>query len=289
MNEPAPVRPLDIALMFLLGAIWGASFLFMRIAVKEFGPVPLIEVRVLFGGVFLLIVAVARGKQRELLQAPLKMAFVGATNSALPYTMFAWGLKLLSAGVGSVINATAPFFGALLGVFFLGEHLTSRKWVGLAIGFLGVLVLAASNHKLEGSLLGIIACLLAALLYSIAAHFTRRQLQGVSALAIATSSQLSAAILLAPLAIVYWPAQTPGMSSWLAAAALGILCTGAALLIYFDLLHNIGATRAISTGYLIPLFGVLWGWLFLNETITPWILLGAACILTGLFVFTRPR
>ncbi len=245
--------------------------------------------RVLFGGVFLLIVAVARGKQRELLQAPLKMAFVGATNSALPYTMFAWGLKLLSAGVGSVINATAPFFGALLGVFFLGEHLTSRKWVGLAIGFLGVLVLAASNHKLEGSLLGIIACLLAALLYSIAAHFTRRQLQGVSALAIATSSQLSAAILLAPLAIVYWPAQTPGMSSWLAAAALGILCTGAALLIYFDLLHNIGATRAISTGYLIPLFGVLWGWLFLSETITPWILLGAACILTGLFVFTRPR
>ncbi len=289
MNEPAPVRPLDIALMFLLGAIWGASFLFMRIAVKEFGPVPLIEVRVLFGGVFLLIVAVARGKQRELLQSPLKMAFVGATNSALPYTMFAWGLKLLSAGVGSVINATAPFFGALLGVFFLGEHLTSRKWVGLAIGFLGVLVLAASNHKLEGSLLGIIACLLAALLYSIAAHFTRRQLQGVSALAIATSSQLSAAILLAPLAIVYWPAQTPGMSSWLAAAALGILCTGAALLIYFDLLHNIGATRAISTGYLIPLFGVLWGWLFLSETITPWILLGAACILAGLFVFTRSR
>lgn len=273
--------------MLLLGAIWGASFLFMRIAVKEFGPIPLILVRVLFGGGFLLIVAVLRNKQHELLQSPFKMAVVGATNSALPYPLFAWGLKLLSAGFGSVINATAPFFGALIGVFFLHESLSSRKWTGLAVGFLGVCVLAASNHKLEGSALGLAACLLAAFSYSVAAHYTRRQMQGVSALAIATSSQLAAVIMLAPLAIMNWPEQMPSLSSWLAAAALGILCTGGALLIYFDLLHTIGATRAMSVGYLIPLFGVLWGWLFLGETITLWILLGGALILGGLFVFTR--
>ncbi len=210
MNEPAP-SGLSTSRLCSCSARFGVHHSCSCVSpVKEFGPVPLIEVRVLFGGVFLLIVAVARGKQRELLQSPLKMAFVGATNSALPYTMLPGGSNCCRPELVRSSMRLPRFLGALLGVFFLGEHLTSRKWVGLAIGFLGVLVLAASNHKLEGSLLGIIACLLAALLYSIAAHFTRRQLQGVSALAIATSSQLSAAILLAPLAIVYWPARCPG-------------------------------------------------------------------------------
>lgn len=287
MSEQSSLRTRDLIFMLLLGAIWGASFLFMRIAVQEFGPIPLIEVRVLFGGGFLLLVALLQGKQRELWQSPMKMAVVGATNSALPYTLFAWGLKLLSAGFGSVINATAPFFGALIGVFFLKETLSRSKWLGLAVGFLGVCVLAISNHKLEGSASGLAACLLAAFSYGIAAHFTRRKLVGVSALAIATSSQLAAALMLVPLSIAYWPEQLPSLGSWLAAAALGILCTGVALLIYFDLLHVVGATRAISVGYLIPLFGVLWGWLFLDESVTLWILLGGALILGGLFVFTK--
>lgn len=287
MREHSPLRPTDLVLMLMLGAIWGASFLFMRMAVGEFGPIPLILVRVLFGGVFLTMVALARNKQRELFQSPLEMAFVGATNSALPYTLFAWGLKLLSAGFGSVLNATVPFFGALVGVLFFRESLSTRKWFGLAVGFVGVFVLAASNHKLEGSALGMGACLLAAFSYGIAAHYTRRQLKGVSALAIATSSQLAAAMMLVPLAVRYWPDHAPSIRSWLAAAALGILCTGVALLIYFELLHNVGATRAISVGYLIPLFGVVWGWLFLGETITLWIVLGGALILGGLFVFTR--
>ncbi len=144
----------------------------------------------------------------------------------------------------------------------------------------------ASNQAIQGSMTGMAACLLAACSYGVAAHFTRRQLAGVSSLAIAASSQLTAAIMLIPLAIVTWPAQWPSLGSWLAAAALGILCTGAALLIYFDLLHRIGATRAIAVGYLIPLFGVLWGCLFLGEALTMWIILGAALILLGLFVFT---
>ena len=275
--------------MLLLGAIWGASFLFMRIAVKEFGPIALIEVRVAFGGLFLLLVALVQGKQRDLLRAPLHMSFVGATNSALPYTLFAYGLQLLSAGFGSVINATAPFFGALVGVIFLKESLTTTKWFGLAVAFFGVCLLAVSNHKLEGSTLGLVACLVAAFSYGIAAHYTRRKLAGVSALAIAASSQLAAALMLLPLSILYWPERMPGVGSWLAAAALGILCTGAALLIYFQLLAKIGATRAISVGYLIPLFGVLWGWLFLSEPITLSIVLGGMLILGGLYLFTRVR
>lgn len=287
MKESSPLRGTDLLLMILLGAIWGASFLFMRMAVQEFGPIALIEVRVLFGGGFLLIVACLQNKQRELLQAPIKMAIVGTTNSALPYTLFAWGLKLLSAGFGSVINATAPFFGALIGVFFLHESLSTRKWLALAVGFLGVCILAASHHKLEGSVLGMAACLLAALSYGVAAHYTRRKLSGVSALAIATSSQLAAALLLLPLAVFNWPEQIPSLVSWAAAAALGILCTGGALLIYFDLLHRIGATRAISVGYLIPLFGVLWGWLFLGEDISLLMALGGTLIVGGLILFTK--
>ncbi len=273
--------------MVLLGAIWGGSFLFMRISVPEFGPIALIQVRVAISAVFLLVVLAFLGQLGQLYQSPWKMLVVGLSNSAVPYTLFALGTGLLSAGFASVLNATAPFFGAILGVTLFRDRLSAAKWSGLAIGFAGVLVLVAGNRTLEGSVLGIGVCLLAAFSYAAAAHYTKRELAGVNPMVIATACQIAASLSMIPVSIFTWPEQSPSMQSWLSAIALGVVCTGAALAIYFYLIGAIGATRSISVAYLIPLFGVLWGCIFLNESITWSILLGGAMILTGLFFISR--
>ncbi len=283
MEEPAGLRLTEIVLMIALGAIWGASFLFMRLAVGEFGALPLIFVRVFVAGVFLAIAASLQHKQSEMFRAPLKMTVVGIVNSALPFTLFALGTQLLSAGFASVLNATAPFFGALVAVAVFRESLSKAKWIGLAIGFLGVCELVIGNRSIEGSVTGVAVCLLAALCYGLAAHFTRRQLVGVSPIAVAAASQVTATLVLFPLACMTWPETMPSVQSWCAAVALGILCTGVALAIYFYLLSAVGPTRAMSVGYLIPLFGVLWGSAFLGEQLTVSLAIGGAMILAGLF------
>lgn len=273
--------------MILLGAIWGGSFLFMRIAVKEFGPIALIQVRVAVGAAFLMMIVAWQGKLRLILQSPWKMLFVGLFNSAIPYTLFALGTKLLSSGFASILNATAPFFGALIALAVFRERLQLVKWFGLAVGFFGVVVLVLGSSELEGSVLGVFVCLLAAFCYSIAAHFTKRKLGGIDPMITATGCQLTAALSMIPFAIMEWPTESPSTKSWLAVLALGIVCTGAALAIYFHLIQIIGATRSISVAYLIPLFGVLWGCIFLGEQLSISLLVGGALILGGLFFVSR--
>lgn len=268
MTHAANTRPIETAQMLLLGAIWGASFLFMRMGASEFGPFALIQIRLGVASAVLLTLAVAQGKARDLLREPWKMAVVGLTNSAIPFTLFAFATLTLSAGIASVLNATAPLFGALIAVVVLRQPLTPLKWFGLIIGFAGVCVLLSSKLHLSGSAVSVVACLVAAFLYGVAAHFSKRQLSHVSPIVVAASSQTIAAIVLLPFSWLTWPAVTPSLSSWLAAIALGVLCTGVALAIYFQLLQSIGATRAMSIAYLVPLFGILWGVLFLGETLT---------------------
>ncbi|MFO0940984.1 MAG: DMT family transporter [Pirellulales bacterium] len=289
MSDEQPLKTFDVFWMILLGAIWGGSFLFMRISVKEFGPIPLIQVRVAVGAAFLLIVVFWQRKQSLLLTSPWKMLFVGLTNSAVPYTLFALGTKLLSSGFAAILNATSPFFGALIALIVFHERLPIIKWIGLMIGFVGVVVLVVGNVQLEGSSLGVLVCLLAAMSYAVAAHFTKRQLGGVDPMITATGCQLTAALAMIPAAIYTWPEQSPSANSWLAVIALGVLCTGAALAIYFHLIQAIGATRSISSSLPHPAFGVLWGCLFLDEQLSLAILAGGSLILGGLFFVSRTK
>ncbi len=293
MNHEAdekPIRVIDWLWMILLGAIWGASFLFMRLAVPEFGPIALIQLRVTVGGLFLLAIAVAQGKHRELFRSPKDIAMVGFSNSALPYTLFAFSTKFLFAGFASIINATAPFFGALISVVVLRESIPTRKWIGMLVGFCGVCVLLLGHGEFGGSgywfYLGVGASLLATCMYAIAAHWTKKRLQAIPSFSIATGSQLSAALMLAPFTLFYLPESMPSLRSWLAALALGWICTGLALLIYFHLIQRIGATRTMTVAYLIPLFGVLWGVTLLGETITLGLLGGGGLIVAGLAILS---
>lgn len=283
MNDDRRVGLADGMLLTLLGAIWGASFLFMRLAGPAFGPIALIEVRVAIASVILVLFALVQGVGRELWRYPWRMLVVGLTNSAIPYCLFAYATLDMTAGFAAILNATAPFFGALIAALVLKDRLSVQKWMGLTVGFLGVCILVTSQRSVEGGWKGVLACLIAACLYAVAAHYSKRQLRDVAPMAIAASSQVASSLVLLPLAILYWPAVSPGGSPWLAAAMLGLLCTGGALAIYFKLLQRMGAMPSMTVAYLIPLFGVLWGGLFLGESLQWSLLIGGSLIFLGLY------
>jgi len=274
--------------LILLGAIWGASFLFMRIAVPEFGTYALVELRVGIGALFLLAVLFWQGGVGQMMQLALPLVVVGIFGSALPFVLFAWGTLTITAGTAAVVNATAPLFAALVGYIWLRDKLRTMQSIGLAIGFLGVLLLLWDKVGLdvEGALVATVACLGAALSYGIAVNYTKKNLSGIPPIVNAAGSQLAAALVLLPLSIGYWPEEPVSARSWYSAIALGVLCTGFAFILYFRLIARVGPARAISVTYLIPVFGIFWGVIFLDETISKGMLAACAVIFVGIALAT---
>ena len=270
--------------LILLGAIWGASFLFMRVAAPEFGPIALVELRVGIAALFLLGVLLWRGGVRKMLRLAGPMAVVGVTGSAFPFVLFAYATLTITAGTAAVGNATAPLFAALVGYLWLRDTLRPAQSLGLAVGFGGILVLLWDRIALggEGAAYAIGACVVAALSYGVAVNYTKKRLSGVPALVNATGSQLAASLLLLPLAIMHWPAETPSTRSWYSAIGLGIICTGLAFILYFRLIARLGPAKAITVTYLVPVFGMLWGLVFLQESISTGMI--AACVVIFLGV-----
>lgn len=277
----------DLADLFMLGALWGASFLFMRLGAAEFGPVALVFVRVA-GAVLLLLPLLAwRGELGALRTHWRAIAAVGLVNSVLPFVLFAVAALVLTTALMSVFNATASIWGALVAWLWLGDRLDRSRWLGLAIGVLGVVGLSWGKADFKpgdqgvSAALGIAACLLAAVLYGVGANLSRKHLAGVPPMAVAAGSQLAATLVLALPAWWWWPAVNPGAAAWLGAAALALGCTGAAYVLYFRLIAHAGAANAMSVTFLIPAFALLWGWLLLGERPTGTMLAGCAVILLG--------
>jgi drug/metabolite transporter (DMT)-like permease len=284
--------------LLLLGALWGGSFLFMRMGAAEFGPAPLVFVRVAGASLMLLPLLAMRGQAAALRQHWRAIAVVGVINSALPFMLFMVAALVLGAGLMAVFNATTPIWGALVAWAWLRDKPAPARLMGLAIGIAGVVGLAwgkaefkAGAHGISPAL-GIAACVAAAMLYGVAGNVSRKHLQGVPSLAVAAGSQLSASAVLALPAFFAWPSVQPSLSGWFAAAALAIACTGWAYVLYFRLIANAGATNAMSVTFLIPAYAMLWGWLFLHERPTVTMLLGCAVILLGTALatgFIKPR
>ncbi len=273
--------------LLMLAALWGASFLFMRLGAAEFGPVALVFLRVA-GAVLLLVpLLLWRAEAGAMRRHWRAIAAVGLVNSALPFLLFAAAALVLSTALMSVFNATASIWGALVAWLWLGDKLGRSRWLGLAIGVAGVVGLSwgkadfkPGDHGISAAA-GVAACLLAAVLYGVAANLSRRHLAGVPPLAVAAGSQLAAAVALAVPAWWWWPEVTPGPAAWGAAAALSLACTGLAYVLYFRLIANAGAANAMSVTFLIPAFALLWGWLLLGEQPTATMLAGCAVILLG--------
>jgi drug/metabolite transporter (DMT)-like permease len=277
------VKTRDLIDLLVLGAIWGASFLFMRVAAPEFGAIPLIAARVGIAAAFLIPVLGRRGGLPRLYRSAARLTLLGAMNSAIPFSLFAYAVLSITAGFASVLNATAPLFGALVAFVWLRDRPSPLRIAGLVVGFAGVLVLVWGRLAVRGDGGGtaVLAGLSAAVLYGISANYTKKNLSDVDPFVIATGSLIAATVLLLPLAYFYWPDTSPSRVSWVSAALLGVICTGIAYILYFGLLRRIGPAKTLAVTYLIPAFGVLWGHLLLSEPVTPSMVVGCAVILAG--------
>ncbi|MGI9236092.1 MAG: DMT family transporter [Woeseiaceae bacterium] len=274
--------------LILLAAIWGASFLFMRIAVPEFGAFVLAELRVSIAAIFLLGVLLWQSDLREITRLLVPLIVVGFFGSAFPFVLFAYSTLTINAGTAAVINATAPLFAGLVAYVWLRDRLQRVQSIGLAVGFGGVVLLLWDRIALniDGAAWAMGACLIASLSYGIAVNYTNKNLSGVAPIVSAAGSQLAAAILLLPLAIWCWPQEAVSARSWYSAAALGVLCTGVAYILYFRLIANVGPARAITVTYLVPVFGMFWGFTFLDETVSIGMLAACAVIFVGIAMAT---
>ena len=273
----------DVTELFALAALWGASFLFMRMGAAEFGPVALSAVRVTGAALFLMPLLLWRGQLGALRAHWWPILMVGVTNSALPFLFFSYAALSLTAGLSAIFNASSPLFGALIAWLWLKDRLTPVRVLGLLVGFAGVLWLAwdKASFKPGGTGWALLASLAGPLCYGASASFTKRHLAGVPTLAVAAGSQLGAALVLVLPAVLWWPATAPSGHAWGAAAMLAVLCTGLAYLLYFRLIANVGPANAIAVTFLVPAFAVLWGALLLGEQVTTAMLAGCAVILLG--------
>lgn len=273
--------------LIVLAALWGGSFLFMRLAAPAFGASPLAAVRVAVASAVLLplllltqpkALAACRGRWAAL-------AVVGLLNSALPFVCYSFAAQSISGGLAAIFNATTPLWGALVAWLWFRERMDAQRMLGLALGFAGVLGLAWDKASFKAGAqdtgLAVLACLAATLMYGVAANATRRWLTGVPALALATGSQMLATIALAVPATLAWPAQPASATAWGAALALGVLSTAVAYVMYFRLIAQVGPANATTVTYLVPLFAMLWGGLVLHEAVTPSMLAGGVVILLG--------
>lgn len=286
------MTPANLLQLITLAAIWGASFLFMRIAVPALGPVWLIEWRVLLGA--LLLALAGRWFRHSLaLRTHWRHYLVlGLFNSALPFVLFAWAAQTLTASLLSVVNATAPIWGAVIAWAWGREPLRGRVAAGLALGVIGVALLMGLDPAMlkPGSGWVLAAVLLAPCCYAIASHYAKSASNTLLPYANAHGSMWAATLLLWPVLPFAGHAPMPQTATpvlvWGAVLGLGLLCTGLAYLMYFRLVAALGAASALTVTFLIPVFGILWGHLFLGEAVGWQTLAGALVVLTGTALVT---
>lgn len=296
--------PTLIAEFVLLAALWGSSFLFMRLGAAEFGALPTAGLRVALAAVCLLPVFLLKDVRTSFGAKPGHILFVGLFNSALPFVLFSFAVLHISTGLTSILNATVPLSGALVAWVWLRDRPDGSRLLGLLLGFAGVclLVLGKSGFDPAGqpaaeqmgvTLLAMAAALLATLCYGLAASYTKRHLQGVHPLATATGSQLGATAALALPTVWFWPAQSASPMAWGAVVAVAVLCTALAYILFFRIIAAAGPSKALTVTFLVPVFALAYGALFLGEIISPWmvfcglVILGGTLLATGVWRLNR--
>lgn len=284
----------EFGVLLALGAIWGASFMFIKVGGSEtvagpgMDPFFLVELRLALAALVMLIISVTRpGIVRAMITNWRPLVVMGLINCALPYTLITWGEDYIESGLAAIFNACAPLWAAgLTFVLPYAERLSAGKVVGLIVGMAGVILVVGGNLAIGGGepmqLVGQGACLLAALSYGLSGHYGKRYMKGVPLLAAATGQLVTGTIMLAPLAAFQVPQKMPSLEALGAVVALAIAGTALASLMYYWLLARVGATKVLLVTYLLPGFALLWGAIFLNEAVTIAALAGLALVLLGI-------
>jgi len=291
------MSPVLLLEFFLLAALWGASFLFMRLGAAEFGALPTAGLRVGLAALFLLPLFLVKGVWADFRQRARPILFVGLLSSGIPFALFSFAVLHITTGLTSILNASVPLSGALVAWVWLRERPSGSQLLGLMLGFAGVclLVLGKSGFDASGrpaadstslSLLAMGAALLATLCYGMGASFTKRYLQGAHPLATATGSQIGASLGLALPTVLFWPSQPVSGSAWMAILAVALLCTALAYVLFFHIIAKAGPSKALTVTFLVPVFALLYGAIFLAETVTLWMVVCGAVILCGTLLAT---
>jgi drug/metabolite transporter (DMT)-like permease len=276
-----------VPLLLLLAAIWGASFMFIKIAVDELAPTTTMALRLVFSAIPLLAIVVfthgfrpARDEIRSITRAAI---FLGIVSTALPFTLIAWGETKIDSGVAAIGNASMPIFVAALAFRFrASERATGSRLFGVVLGLLGVAVLTGVNPKGGwAGVAGTLAVVLASVSYAIATLYTQGLLENVHNDVLAAASVTWGAVVLTPFGVIQAPSQFPSWGVIAAVLALALLGTVAGQLLYFRLIHNYGSARASLVVYLLPVTALFYGALLLDESITVSAVAGLVLILTG--------
>ncbi len=292
-------QPGWVAEFALLGAVWGASFLFMRLGALDFGALGTAFLRTCIAAAVLLPLLIWSGHFGVLRQRWRAIFLMGLLNSALPFALFSFAVMHISTGLSGILNATTPLWGAIVAWAWLHDKPSRWRVLGLALGFVGVAALSwdkAQFGQQNASGWAVLACLAATLFYGVGGTFAKRYLSGVPPLATATGSQIGASLVLLAPAVATTPAlhggPLPGWQSWAAVVALAVVCTAFAYVLFFRLIERGGAPRALAVTFLIPVFAVGYGVVLLGEALTPQMLVCGAVIVLGTALATgllKPR
>ena len=287
------MRPAQIIGLIALGAIWGSSFLFMKIAVPAFGPSMMMGGRIMIAALTLSVAgwfikkSLPRGRQWQ------PAIVVGIFYTAIPLLLWGYASQALSASLLSIINATAPLFGMALSRLWFRQRMSARGLAGLLLGFAGVAVLIGGEGLSNDALpaLSIAAALLASLLYGAISVYTEvvQVVKVTDPYSNVLGSLWIATLLVVPLMMAFPLRESPSLAAWSSVATLGILCTAVAYVVYFRLIEQIGAAPTLTVTYIIPVFGVLWGVVFLGERIGVHHVIGAVMILAGITLVAKAR
>jgi drug/metabolite transporter (DMT)-like permease len=278
----------NMALLILLAALWGPSFLFIKVAVESIPPLTLVLGRVAVGAAFLLV---ALRLSRRSLPADRRLwrrlAVLALIHNALPWVLFSWGEQYIDSALASILNGTTPLFTIVLAHFLVpGDRMTASKVLGVLLGFMGLflLILPSLAGGVQASTWGIIAVTIASASYGVAIIYSRNHLRGLPPLVAPTSQLILATLYMLPIALLVdrpWTLPLPPPVAWLSLLALGVLGSGLAFIVYYRLLESANPTYISMVTYVIPIFGVILGVLVLDEQLTWLTLAGFALILLG--------
>jgi drug/metabolite transporter (DMT)-like permease len=282
------MRPRDFAGLVLLGAVWGAAFLFIRVAVPALGPFPLVELRVGLAAVALILYVFAVGRVPKIRRRWRSFLVLGFLNTALPFSLISAAEIHLTASLAAILNSTTVMFTAIVAAVWMGDALTTRKLVGIVLGIVGVTVLVGWDPTpLNGVvLLSVAAMLFASLSYALGATYTKHSFSGIPPIVMAIGQLTAATALLLPLSAVTLPEEVPSLTVALCVLALALLSTAVAYLIYFRLIENVGPTSTVTVTLLVPVFGLLFGVLLLDEPFGLGTLAGLGIILFSVVIIT---
>lgn len=282
------MKPRDFAGLILLGALWGGSFLFIRVAVPALGPFLLVDLRVGLAAAALFLYALAASRVPKIRYRWKSFLALGFLNAAVPFTLISAAEIHLTASLAAILNSTTVMFTAMVAAVWMGDALTARKVVGIILGIIGVAVLVGWDPiSVNGMVLLSVAAMLGATLsFALGATYAKQAFSGIPPLGMAIGQQTAAAALLLPLSVASVPDQMPSLAVALCVLGLALLSTAVAFLIYFRLIENVGPTSTVTVTLLVPVFGLLFGVLLLDEPFGFGTLAGLGIILSSVVLIT---